>query len=768
MSKSRKIAVAASFGMVWLLVAFCLLMPSSANAGTADRQEALRYLTLGTDAYAMGDIVQATRQWTQAVEFCRLTGDHDLEIEALGRRGEAYRALGHVDAAIADLSAALDQSQKRADGRQIAILSGALGNAYFHAHLLDAAAPLLAASYAFAQREHADFLPVSANNWGNYLTSVERDDEALEAYGSAISGAAGTALEGTALTNRARLLMLQRHFDDAVRDLERARQRLAGLPVTRDTALALTAIGRITIDLPRTAGSDSLHVGFEALSAAEAAGERLKDPRLQSLAQGYLGGLYEGAGRGGDALVLTDRAIFFAQTTGVDNDILYRWQWQRGRLLRAKGDMAGALAAYREAVADLATVRQDIPIEYNNGHSSFRETTGPLFFELADLLLRQAKTTRAAEGRRSLLVEAQQTVETLKTAEIKDYFHDACLALPQSEMAFTHLETHTAAIYPIMLPDRLELLVDLPDDIIQVTVPVDQRRLTQQIRDFRTLAEKRITLEYIVPARQLYDWIVRPIEDQLAAAKIDTIVFIPDGPLRTIPLAALFDGHRHLIERYAIATAPGLSLVQPKLPGQITGHALMAGLTVKVRDFPALPSVATELSTIGREVDATYLRDTDFNTDAIKRSLEEQPYSVVHIASHGVFKGDSQNSYLVTYDGKLKLDELADDIRIASLRERPLELLTLSACQTAAGDDRAALGLAGIAIKAGAQSAVATLWLINDAAAAEMMPAFYTALATPGMTKAKAMQKAQVTLLADSRFAHPSYWAAFMLIGNWQ
>jgi CHAT domain-containing protein len=92
----------------------------------------------------------------------------------------------------------------------------------------------------------------------------------------------------------------------------------------------------------------------------------------------------------------------------------------------------------------------------------------------------------------------------------------------------------------------------------------------------------------------------------------------------------------------------------------------------------------------------------------------------------------------------------------------------LSACQTAAGDDRAALGLAGIAIKAGAQSAVATLWLINDAAAAEMMPAFYTALATPGMTKAKAMQKAQVTLLADSRFAHPSYWAAFMLIGNWQ
>lgn len=96
-----------------------------------------------------------------------------------------------------------------------------------------------------------------------------------------------------------------------------------------------------------------------------------------------------------------------------------------------------------------------------------------------------------------------------------------------------------------------------------------------------------------------------------------------------------------------------------------------------------------------------------------------------------------------------------------------MELLTLSACQTAAGDDRAALGLAGVAVKAGARSALATLWFINDQATALLITEFYHQLRDPDLSKAKALQRAQLILLNDRRYQHPGYWSPFLLIGNW-
>jgi CHAT domain-containing protein len=193
---------------------------------------------------------------------------------------------------------------------------------------------------------------------------------------------------------------------------------------------------------------------------------------------------------------------------------------------------------------------------------------------------------------------------------------------------------------------------------------------------------------------------------------------------------------------------------------------LLSGLSKGVQSFPPLPFVNEEIDALHKLTGGRVLRDAEFRQRDLERELARQPYSVVHIASHGQFDADPKKSFLLTFDGKLDMDALERDMKLTRFREDPVELLTLSACRTAAGDDRAALGLAGVAVKAGARSALATLWFVNDQASSALVVDFYHRIAA-GESKVSALQAAQQRLLADPRFRHPSYWAPFLLIGNW-
>jgi CHAT domain-containing protein len=187
-----------------------------------------------------------------------------------------------------------------------------------------------------------------------------------------------------------------------------------------------------------------------------------------------------------------------------------------------------------------------------------------------------------------------------------------------------------------------------------------------------------------------------------------------------------------------------------------------------VQGFSALPAVTSELDRVAKIYGTTNtLRDKAFSREAVSDRLKTEQYSIVHLATHGVFSSDVRKSFVLTHDNQLTLDDLERLIRPGQLRDQPLELLTLSACQTAAGDDRAALGLAGIAVKAGARSAFASLWSVNDRASAQVVSDFYEELRKPGSNKAQALQIAQRKLLKDPSFAHPCYWAPYLLIGNW-
>ena len=294
--------------------------------------------------------------------------------------------------------------------------------------------------------------------------------------------------------------------------------------------------------------------------------EKVGDQRSLAYALGYQGALYEFEKRNADALTLTRRAVFAAQQAG-SPDALYRWQWQSGRLLAKQNERDQAIETYRRAVTTLQSIRNDVSIRYGNrnARSSFREAVGGIYFELADLLLQRADALKDGEEAQALLREARDTAELLKAAELEDYFQDDCVNLLKSKTKKVESISPTAAvIYIIALPTRTELLVSLPTGKLErFKADVPDELLTETVRAFRLNLEDRSTEAYFEQAQQLYTWLIKPLEPLMANGQFDTMVFVPDGALRTIPMAALHDGEKFLIEKYAIAVTPGLELRPP-------------------------------------------------------------------------------------------------------------------------------------------------------------------------------------------------------------
>ncbi|NEQ26318.1 MAG: CHAT domain-containing protein, partial [Microcoleus sp. SIO2G3] len=279
--------------------------------------------------------------------------------------------------------------------------------------------------------------------------------------------------------------------------------------------------------------------------------------------------------------------------------------------------------------------------------------------------------------------------------------------------------------------------------------------------------------EFVPPERlplsqQVYDWLIRPFREVLQASEVQTLVFVLDGAFRNIPMAALHDGQHYLIEDYAIALTPGLQLLQAQ-PLQTRLDAIGFGISEARPGFSPLVYVPTELEEIKAEIPAEIRLNQQFTSAAFRESMLTSPSSVVHLATHGSFSSVLRETFILTWDQRLDIDNLSSILRSRDEGTTdPIELLVLSACQTATGDDRAALGLAGVAVRSGARSTIASLWAINDQATAELMQQVYQALAQePTVSRAEALRRSQLALLADPDRQSPYYWAAFVLVRNW-
>ncbi|NJL58566.1 MAG: CHAT domain-containing protein [Desulfobacteraceae bacterium] len=279
----------------------------------------------------------------------------------------------------------------------------------------------------------------------------------------------------------------------------------------------------------------------------------------------------------------------------------------------------------------------------------------------------------------------------------------------------------------------------------------DQKQSEQICRIFQKIRACRIKSW----TARLYRWFIEPIEPELISRNIDTLVIMPDGELWSVPFAAFYDGKQFLIEKYALAVLPAIGLTEFDKSGKDEESALMAGLSIEQDGFEALANVEKELSDIKSVMGGRLLMNQEYTSVNLEAEFRRQEYAHLVMSTHGVFGGSPQDTYLLAYGSRLTMNDLERLIGLGQFRETPLDLLTLSACETALGDERAMLGLGGIAVKAGAKTALATLWKVSDDSTSVLTREFYRQLKTRKVSKAQALRNAQMKLIADSRYEHP-------------
>jgi CHAT domain-containing protein len=501
----------------------------------------------------------------------------------------------------------------------------------------------------------------------------------------------------------------------------------------------------------------------QLLTTARQQAEQLQDVRAQSFALGALGQLYEQAQAWTEARSLTQQALILAQGENA-NDIAYRWQWQIGRLLKAQNDRLGAITAYTEAINTLKILRSDLVAINRDVQFSFRESVEPVYRQLVDLLLQPGSDVNE-------LQQARGVIEGLQIAALDNFFREACLDTAfQLDRVVDQAQQPAAIFYTIELSDRLEVILKLPQQpLLHYSTNVSQAEIQATVNTLLSeLKRPFVTRTSQNRSRQIYDWLIRPVEATLAEQSIETLVFVLDGALRNIPMSALYDGQRYLVEQYSVALAPGLQLLDPKPLGQERLRALVAGLSAAREDFPPLSFVQTEVDGIRSDIASDVLFNESFTRENLRDRLRRDPVSIVHIATHGQFSSNADETFILAWDSPIRINELSQLLETRSLNSRnPIELLVLSACRTAVGDRRATLGLAGMAVRAGARSTIASLWSLDDNSGAVLMNEFYKELTQNSGSKAESLRQAQRTLLANPQYAAPRFWAPYVLLGNW-
>ena len=745
-------------------------LPAPSEVSMSDKQ-----LAAGRRHYQTGAFEDAIVSLEKAAGLYRKENNSDGRFEALLQLSQAYQAIGQFEKAMESSTSAEKLGRESANKRQVARALNISGSIYLGADRLGQA------HWSFKQSldicEDLSDLKLGAavlNNIGNLYTTEKKYDKAFSTYlnSAALSKDIGNReLEAIALTNAVTALLRNGQYHEARPLLNGTLERVRQLDNSQNKAFSLINIGLLNQQMYRHFTDERISYLDRCIEifaeAATVAGD-IGSKRALSYANGYLGSMYELNLQYSEALRWTRMAIFRAQEVSAP-EALYRWQWQAGRIYSAMGDTEAAISQYRGAIYTVQLIRQEKTGCYGYYPSTTRENITQISFDLVDLLLQRASEMDLADEKKPYLIEAREVAELHKIYELRNYFRDDCVDAARSGKTSLDDVSKTAVIvYPIVLKDRTEILYTLPSGVKRFVAKVDREALTSEVLLYRKRLEKRTTREYLPHAQKLYDLLIRTMEADLSAAGIDTIVFVPDGPLRTIPMAALHDGDRYLIEKYALAITPGLDLTDPKPISEKTREVLIFALTQPVGEFAALPYIPSELETIRSQYSTKVFLNKDFRAENLERSLSKERYTILHIASHAQFKPEVEKTFLLAYDKKMTLENLGTYIGLLQFREEPLELLTLSACETAAGDDKAALGLAGVAVKAGAKSALATLWHINDMASSLLVGEFYRTLQTPAMSRAKALQQAQLSLLRDRRFEHPGYWSPFLVISGWQ
>jgi len=724
--------------------------------------------------------------------------------------GVRLREQGLLDQAIAEFQAARSSDSQKIQTRA----AGELGATHLQARRYAQAEEFLKSAYGQStgadRARYAMFL-------GNLAMARKQFGPARSFYQEAVNLSPGTRdMEIAVGLNLARLLPPAERLNR----LQAIAGLLADSPVSGDRAVQHLNLA----SQARSLGAGATELAYRhALRSAELA-QAAGDQRLLVQSDDVLAQIYEDQGRATDALTLTRRGIDRAAAleSSRSADLLIQLEWRLGRLFSAAGRLPEAQAAYRRAVAHIESIRQDIPIAYEDGRSSFSATLEPVFIGYVNAVLRQLDSP-AAMNQTDQLRSVVQTIELMRQSEIQDFLGDRCTVEAVQGLVGGTLPAGSAVLYPIVLADRMELLLVTPEGIQRRTTAVPEAMLKATANDLARRLRDGLD-GFLPPSRRLNDWILKPFDDAFKTGGVTSLVVAPSGVLRLVPIAVLHDGQQFAIERFSVSIVTGMTMTNMSPKAGRTVEALVAGVsypgpvvdklgptmmtavaesddvsgaekrglssrpqTRSVRDGRAtatgaaargsasdamkerlaLPGVKEEVDALRSILPGINMLNQDFTLGHFSAEAESGRYRIFHIATHGFFGGSAETSFIMAYDDLLTIDGLQSLLKSESFEKNPIELLSLSACQTAQGNDRAPLGISGAAIKARAKSVIGTLWPVDDDAAKTLMQSLYLGITRDGLSKTDALRKAQLELLHASGSQGPFFWAPFVLIGNW-
>ncbi len=715
---------------------------------------------LGAFYWQRGDLHQAITAWSKEAEIYRLQGLPNKEALALLKISQCYTSLGQSRLAIFNLKKVLSLTE---NSSLLARTWMQLGNAHSRSgefsEALSAYNKSLGIEKSLFALNNLVILLQKQMLHGQLQANSSRKGEETERY---LAEAAFYRAEALKYATEAKAFSQTTESSSSVRaliewgklsptglsaeELERVRRILPKLPGSRTKVFL--AINWARLDPERT---------NYWLSQGSQVALTIGDARAESFALLELGLEAEKSGNFSQALEFAQSAQLKAQSE-LAYDSLYPAQWLAGRMYRQLGNQEAAITSYRNSIASLDVYNQglmDISVERR---IDFNSKIEPIYREMLALLLKGSNPSE------SNLKESLLIFDKLRRAQLQNYFGDNCFKVKGQVFPLQDALASKNAVLlnSIILDDETHLLLQLPDGTLRHSkTQISRTEITNLGTDWYETIKGGLSWQFGKQGQDLYNIIIRPFEPELAQIKPDTIIFVHDGILRNLPMAALYDGEKFLAQKWPSVSSLGFNFV---LRGDNPQKSLAAafGLGVARGNWSELANVSEEVENVVELVGGEKFLNEEFTADNFAQELTKEDYSIVHLATHGYFGGTAENSFILAYDRSLSILDLENFL---SQSKATITLLVLSACETALTSDRSWLGLAGVAIRSGVDTVLGSFWPVQDDEQLELIKAFYSNIRSPNLDKAEALQKIQIEQIEQN--AHPSKWASLNLIGEW-
>jgi CHAT domain-containing protein len=750
-----------------LVLRFCLVLALTMMGGSVSAQSsslelynAEKYQNIGNDYWKKGNLIKSLEAWKEAALIFRSLGKTKEEIEVLLNLSQSYISLGQFQTAVTQLERVVALSPEE---HLLALAQKRLGNAYSGLGSLSLAIDAYQKSL-----EHETSLSTLNNltkvleqrRQQNLAKSIEiRQDKERSRYQSEARRDRDRSLNyakfalslsktENSLSSVWALIQWQKLSQQPLNmeQLNRGKEILENLSPSRSAAFLMLNWAKIDTDDRIT-----------WLNKARQIAQTNKDIYLEGYVDLEFGYFYY-QNRDLNKSLYYSRAAQLKAQSKFAYDTLFRAQRLAGQIYQKKGQTVRAIESYRGAIASLDTINRTLS-STNLVQSDLNQKSELIYREALKLLLDNSQTPQS-------LKEALLISDRLRLTQLKNYFGDNCWEIARKNLSEARIlqEKKAALINSIILEDKVFFILQLPDGkIIKSERQVNKAELNRTAMLWHRELQTGYTWQFRTGSRFFYDLIIKPFETELESSELKVLVFVHDGILRNLPMAALLDERSiFLAQKWASVSSIGLNLSATEVDPQ-KSKALVFGLTNSlIPGWRQLDKISQEIRFVENLMGGDKYLDRQFTSDNLLRQLSEKKYSIVHLATHGYFGGDASTSFILGYNQKISALKLKD---ILSQSRQAIDLLVLSACETAVGSERAVLGLAGVAAKSGVASILGSLWQVNDDEQSETIEAFYAHFKNAPANKAIALQQVQIEQI--NNLAHPKTWAALNLSGEW-